>query len=90
MTAGILQVGVDHHLAPLEVRERLALDADGAAAVAKAIRAEGWVGEAAVISTCNRTELYVATSEAAGPDLVLDALLRHMPNAPDPFRRFYD
>jgi glutamyl-tRNA reductase len=53
-SARLLAVGVSHHHAPLEVRERLYLQ-DGQAAE---LAAE--VGEAVVLSTCNRTEVYLA------------------------------
>ncbi|HVV57286.1 MAG TPA: glutamyl-tRNA reductase [Gaiellaceae bacterium] len=47
-------VGVSHHVAPVELRERVALDLDAARELA------GSLGEAVCLSTCNRTELYVA------------------------------
>jgi glutamyl-tRNA reductase len=53
----LVLVGTSHHHAPVEVRERVALDLDEAAALAARL------GEAVVLSTCNRTELYVATVE---------------------------
>lgn len=51
-------VGVSHHRAPVELRERVALDPDGAAALAARLAERS--GEAIVLSTCNRTEIYVA------------------------------
>ena len=48
-------VGVSHHRAPIELRERVALDSDGASALAAQLG-----HEAVVLSTCNRTELYLA------------------------------
>jgi len=61
----LLLVGTSHRLAPLEVRERVALDHDGEAALARRI---GEGGEAVCLSTCNRTELYLAAADtdAAG------------------------
>jgi glutamyl-tRNA reductase len=53
-------VGVSHHQAPVELRERVAVDLDGAAALSRSL-AEGC--EAVVLSTCNRTELYLASEE---------------------------
>ncbi len=50
-------VGVSHHRAPIELRERVAVDLDHAGELAHALGAEL---EAVVLSTCNRTELYVA------------------------------
>ncbi|HZT92790.1 MAG TPA: glutamyl-tRNA reductase [Gaiellaceae bacterium] len=46
-------VGLSHHVAPVELRERVALDLDVAAALARSL------GAAVCLSTCNRTELYV-------------------------------
>jgi glutamyl-tRNA reductase len=51
-------VGVSHHRAPIELRERVALDAETAAALARELGEE-----AVVLSTCNRTELYLAREE---------------------------
>ena len=47
-------VGISHHNAPVELRERVALDAGSAAALARELGQE-----AVVLSTCNRTELYL-------------------------------
>ena len=52
-------VGVSHHRAPIELRERVAVDTAGATRLAAEI-ADGC--EAVVLSTCNRTELYLASS----------------------------
>ncbi len=51
-------IGVSHHSAPLEVRERVAFEPDEAAELARELA--GDEGEAVCLSTCNRTELYVA------------------------------
>jgi glutamyl-tRNA reductase len=47
-------VGLSHHVAPVELRERVTLDAAGAAELARSL------GDAVCLSTCNRTELYLA------------------------------
>jgi glutamyl-tRNA reductase len=53
--------GVSHHRAPLELRERVAVDLDTAGALAHELAAEQGDGpESVVLSTCNRTELYLA------------------------------
>ena len=54
----LVLVGTSHRFAPVELRERVALDAEGAAALAERLAAEA--GEAVCLSTCNRTEIYVA------------------------------
>jgi glutamyl-tRNA reductase len=53
-------VGVSHHRAPIELRERVALEPAAAAGLAHALG-----GESVVLSTCNRTELYLAREEPA-------------------------
>ena len=52
--------GVSHHKAPIELRERVALDVEACRALAERLE-----GEAIVLSTCNRTELYLAHEEHA-------------------------
>jgi glutamyl-tRNA reductase len=48
-------VGISHRHAPVEVRERVALGAKEAAALARELAGSG---ECVCLSTCNRTELY--------------------------------
>jgi glutamyl-tRNA reductase len=55
-------VGISHHRAPVEVRERVAVDLERAASLARSL-ANGC--EAVVLSTCNRTEVYLAALEAS-------------------------
>jgi glutamyl-tRNA reductase len=58
----LVLVGTSHHHAPVELRERVALEKDAAAALAARL-AEGG-REAVCLSTCNRTELYLACDDA--------------------------
>jgi glutamyl-tRNA reductase len=50
-------VGLSHHVAPVELRERVTLDAESAASLAHEL------GDAVCLSTCNRTEVYVVDGE---------------------------
>ncbi len=64
--------GISHHRAPVEVRERVALSLGRAAALAREVAGED--GEAVCLSTCNRTEIYLAAEEdraaaALGPEV---------------------
>jgi glutamyl-tRNA reductase len=68
--AELALVGVSHHSAPLELREHVAFEAETAAELARKLAGED--GEAVCLSTCNRTELYVAGSGAE--DRAADAL----------------
>jgi glutamyl-tRNA reductase len=47
-------VGISHHVAPVELRERVALPLERAAGLARTL------GDAVCLSTCNRTEVYLA------------------------------
>jgi glutamyl-tRNA reductase len=57
----LVLLGTSHHLAPLELRERVAFPREQAAALASRLAGEEL--ECVCLSTCNRTELYLA-----GPD----------------------
>ena len=69
--------GVSHHRAPLELRERVAVDLETAGALARELSSgHGSAHETVVLSTCNRTELYLAAEdEAALAELADRALL---------------
>jgi glutamyl-tRNA reductase len=54
----LVLVGTSHHHAPVEERERVAMEKDAAHALAEEL------GEAVVLSTCNRTEIYLASPDA--------------------------
>jgi len=65
----LLAVGLNHTTAPLSLREKVAFPADQISQAVAAARA--WFGrsnatvdhETAILSTCNRTELYAANTE---------------------------
>ena len=61
----ILCLGLSHHTATLDLREKFALADSEVAAFAAQLRAAPGVQEAVVISTCNRVEFYIAAEEAA-------------------------
>jgi glutamyl-tRNA reductase len=52
-------VGLSHKSAPLEVRERMALDGEDLKEALRQLRASQGVDEAFVVSTCNRVEVFV-------------------------------
>jgi glutamyl-tRNA reductase len=60
----LLLIGVSHKTAPVAVRERLAVEPEATAAALIELTALSAVREAAMISTCNRVELYVAADDA--------------------------
>jgi glutamyl-tRNA reductase len=60
-------IGLNHHTAPVEVRERLALPGDLVVRLLHTIHAEPALEEAMVLATCNRTELYGIAREGHDP-----------------------
>lgn len=67
-------IGLNHHTAPLAIRERVAIAAETVGSALATLRQSGAVEEAAILSTCNRTELYVSGHNA---DSVLDWWMAH-------------
>ncbi|GGD43206.1 glutamyl-tRNA reductase [Pseudoxanthomonas indica] len=61
MTLWVL--GLNHQTAPVELRERVAFDGSALPSALASLRALPQVEEAALLSTCNRTELYAITSD---------------------------
>lgn len=63
LSMNVVSIGLNHHSAPLDVRSRFAVAPDALGTHLLALRShlEAHAGEAAILSTCNRTELYVAT-----------------------------
>ncbi|MGH2957802.1 MAG: glutamyl-tRNA reductase [Solirubrobacterales bacterium] len=75
--SGLLALGVSHRTAPLALRERLALTEGRAAGVVGALVSDEPISEAAALSTCNRTELYLVVSDPVEAEaLTLGVLAR--------------
>ena len=60
----IIIVGVNHHTAPLPVRESLAFTKESLADALRRLRAETGLDEGMILSTCNRVEIYGAGEPA--------------------------
>ena len=63
----IVALGLNHTTAPLELRERASVDHAGMGSALRALYRFPGVSEAAILSTCNRTDLYCGLG--AGRDL---------------------
>jgi len=75
-------LGINHHTAPVEVRGQVAFPPESLAQALSELTALAGIGEAAILSTCNRTEIYLnQESPADGP--VRDWLCRFHQLAPD-------
>jgi len=59
----LLTLGISHKTAPLELRERLSLTEGRAVGALHELTGVEGIHEAAAISTCNRTELYLIVSD---------------------------
>lgn len=81
----LLAVGLNHHTAPVSLREKVAFAPDSLGQAVAAARA--WFGrsgpagmsdEAAILSTCNRTELYAASDYGGRIEDAIDATTRFL------------
>ncbi|HEX3243467.1 MAG TPA: glutamyl-tRNA reductase [Solirubrobacterales bacterium] len=59
----LLALGVSHKTAPLDLRERLSLTEGRAVGALSELNTAEGIHEAAALSTCNRTELYLIVSD---------------------------
>ena len=71
----VLVVGISHKSAPVELLERLALDADGTAKLIADVMGGEHVSEATAIVTCNRLEVYAEVDRFHGSVEDLSGLL---------------
>jgi glutamyl-tRNA reductase len=67
-------LGASHHTAPLAVREKLTLDGPRSLALARRLQATPGVHEFAMLSTCNRVELYSVAASSATADAARQSL----------------
>jgi glutamyl-tRNA reductase len=76
-SANVLALGLNHTTAPLDLRGRLAFAPEQLTPALHGLRERLLrnVSEAAIVSTCNRTELYVACA-ASGKDSIARELLQ--------------
>src|SRR5450432_3513729 len=57
----VVVIGLSHHSSPVELRERFAFAESKIPDALKSLRDSGVAGEAVILSTCNRVEIYAAT-----------------------------
>ncbi len=76
----VVVIGLSHRTSPVELRERFAFADEKIPAALKTLRESGIATEAAILSTCNRVEIYAATSlapEAAFAELKKFLITHH-------------
>ncbi len=54
----LLALGINHKTAPVDIRERVAFTPEKLPVALRELHAKNYVREVAILSTCNRTELY--------------------------------
>ncbi len=67
-------IGINHQTAPVEIREKVAFPPEGLADALRQINNLPEVLEAAILSTCNRTEIYCRT---AAPEQIIQWLTHY-------------
>ncbi|CAH2802562.1 MAG: Glutamyl-tRNA reductase (EC [uncultured Caballeronia sp.] len=80
----LLTIGINHHTAPVALRERVAFPLERLKPALGALK-DIWLGgplakvspEAAILSTCNRTELYCATDDSAAREAAIQWLSKY-------------
>ena len=83
----ILTLGLSHHTAPLGVRERLVLPAERVGTALRDLVAMPHIAGAAILSTCNRTELYCESNLGNG-ELLIDWIATQQQLSPGEIRPY--
>jgi len=74
----LIVLGLSHRTAPVEQREKASLAEPGARSALGVLLGDPAVNEAAVLSTCNRTELFAVVADPARAEATLsEALVDH-------------
>lgn len=71
-------LGLNHRTAPVEVRERFNFSADRVASILRRMRNYDNIPEAVLLSTCNRTELYMVMENIEESIPFVKRLLKHL------------
>src|SRR5688572_13410228 len=71
----LLLLGVSHRTAPLDLREQLDFSSRDLGAAVEALATRPGAAESVVLSTCNRSEIYVASSD---PGQARDEIVRFL------------
>src|SRR5262245_16805126 len=72
----IVVVGLSHKTAPITVRERLAIGRDEVPNVLGRLVSKGPIGEAVILSTCNRVEIYAAARGRSASPADIEQVVR--------------
>jgi len=78
----LLAVGLNHKTAPVQIRERVAFAPDQLPDTLRNLAAHAKISEAAILSTCNRTEM-LCCIDTADSDVIIEWLRQHREFAAD-------
>src|SRR5699024_9065614 len=86
----ILKVGISHQTAPLEMREKLSFSEEAVIQAMLELQKQHVISENVIISTCNRTEVYVVTTHmSAGATAVEEFISNWFQLDEDEFTQFF-
>ena len=74
----LVTIGMSHKTASLDVREKLAVDKNESQKILKKLHSMPLVDEAFILSTCNRTELYIEIEDLKYVDNISNLSLIHI------------
>ena len=74
----LIVLGLNHKTAPVEVRERFNFSQDRTVRVLRRLINNDNIDEAVLLSTCNRTELYMVMEDPTAGVALIRTLLRHL------------
>ena len=83
-------LGLNHRTAPVEIRERFNFNADRVASIMRRLRNYDNIPEAMLLSTCNRTELYMVMENTDESIPFIKRLLKHLAGEEYKFEYFYN
>jgi len=66
----LFTIGISHHTAPIEIREKVAITRSEYASRVRDLRAMPGVEEVIILGTCNRMEIYCLSSETGKEELL--------------------
>ena len=81
----LIVTGVNHRTAPIEIREKLAFSSSERVPVLADLRRRPSLTEAALLSTCNRTEVYLVDAEDTSTAAVRDIFSNRLGEDASPY-----
>src|SRR5688572_13930787 len=81
----LIVTGVNHRTAPIEIREKLAFSTSERVPVLADLRRRPSLSEAALLSTCNRTEVYLVDAEDTSTAAVRDIFSNRLGEDASPY-----